>query len=213
MLIASLPNLPPTFEVERTPITRPRLRERLRMLHPQDAEVIEQVAAFLAWDRQPVDRTDEDVIERYDDLMETISNPLVRAVVNHRIDKRTIISAIRRRKAGDDPPEGVGQYVDHIRRNWSEPEFNLLGRCPWIAEFNRLIADGEVQNAERHMFNDNYTVWSRMAERYTFSFEAIILYLARWEIIDRWTSQNADTGRQRFDNMITETLGEYANLY
>jgi hypothetical protein len=39
------------------------------------------------------------------------------------------------------------------------------------------------------------------------------LYLARWEIIDRCTSRDAEAGRERFDNLITETLGDYANLY
>ena len=36
MLIASLPALPPHFEVQRDPITRPRLDERLKMLEPED---------------------------------------------------------------------------------------------------------------------------------------------------------------------------------
>jgi hypothetical protein len=212
-LIASLPNLPPRFEVDRAPITRPRLEERLRLLHPDDAKVIDQVAAFLAWDRQPLDRTDEEVIARHDELMRTISNPLLRELIDNRMDVRTIVSAVRRRRAGSPPPKGVGQWVDQIRRNWNHPEFNLQGRYPWIGEFERLTAEGNVGQAQHLMFSMRWKAWSRMAERYTFSFEAIILYLARWEIIERWTTQNAESGRQRFEQLITETLGEYVNLY
>jgi len=212
-LIASLPNLPPHFDVERTPITRPRLQERLRLLHPHDAAVIEQVTSFLAWDRQPLDRSDEEVIATYDKLMDEISNPLLRELVKGRMDSRTIVSGLRRRRAGQGPPPGVGQWVDHIRRNFHEPEFNLHGRYPWIGQLDRLLAEVDPMGAQRLLFETNYRQWSRMAERYTFSFETIILYLARWEIIDRWTSRNAAAGRERFENMITETLGEYANLF
>jgi hypothetical protein len=212
-LIASLPNLPPHFDVERTPITRPALQERLRLLHPQDAMVIEQVTSFLAWDRQPLDRSDEDVIATYDRLMQEISNPLLRELIKGRMDARTIVSALRRRRSGMPPPPGVGQWVDHIRRYFREPEFNLHGRYPWIGQLDRLLDEGDPLEAQRMLFEVNYKLWSRMAERYTFSFETVILYLARWEIIDRWTSQNASTGRERFEDLITETLGDYANLF
>ena len=53
-------------------------------------------------------------------------------------------------------------------------------------------------------------VRGNMANNFTFSFEAVLLYLARWEIVDRWTSRDADAGLVRFDQMIEETLGEYA---
>ena len=212
-LIASLPNLPSHFDVERTPITRPRLAERLQMLHPRDAAVIEQVAAFLAWDRQPLDRTDQEVIATYDKLMVQISNPVLRELVETRMDTRTISSGLRRRRAGLPPPPGVGKWVAHIRRHYNHPEFNLQGRYPWIGRMDRLTEQGDAMAAQRLLFDVNYRQWSRIAERYTFSFEAVILYLARWEIIDRWTSRDADTGRQRFEQLITETLGDYAHLF
>ncbi len=212
-LIASLPSLPPDFDVERTPITRPRLKERLDMLHPQDARVVQQVTAFLAWDRQPLDRTDEEVIDRYDRLMAEISNPLVCEVVETRMDTRTISSGLRRRRAGMPPPTGVGKWVNHIRQHYKHPEFNLQGRYSWIGPLDRMLHQGDAMGAQRLLFSVNYRLWSRMAERYTFSFEAVILYLARWEIIDRWTTRDAEKGRARFEQLITETLGDYAYLF
>ena len=212
-LIASLPHLPLHFELDRTPITRPRLNERLKLLEDADRDVIDQMSAFLVWDRQPLDRNDQEVIERYDNLMRTVSNPLVRALINTRINMRTIVSAVRRRKAGGSPPVGVGQWVDHIRRNWEHPEFRLAGRYAWIRPFQDLIDEGAAREAQRLLFSVNYRTWSRMAEHYAFSFEGLILYLARWEIIDRWTSQDANAGQQRFEKLISETLGEHANLY
>ena len=49
-----------------------------------------------------------------------------------------------------------------------------------------------------------------MAAEFTFSFEAVPLYVARWEILNRWTTRDLDTGKQRFEHLMQETLGEYA---
>lgn len=212
-LIASLPPLPPRFDVERDPISAPRLEQRLRMLEDEDAAVIDQWRGFLVWDRQPLDRTDGEFIEMYDQLMHGISNPTLREMIQIRIDTRTIISAIRRRRAGIPPPIGVGQWVEHIKRNYSEPEFNLAGHYSWIGQLDQFLATGNAMGAQRLLFGTNYRQWSRMAERYTFSFEAILLYLARWEIIDRWTSRDAEAGQKRFESILTETLGDYAQLF
>lgn len=212
-LVASLPVLPPRFEVERPPISRPRLDERLKMLHPDDAKVIEQANAFMSWDRQPVNRTDEEMVASYERLMQEISNTTLRGVIQTRLDMRTIVCAISRRRAGLPPPIGVGQWVGHIRRHFGEPEFNLSGRYPWIGPFERALDEGNATEAERLMFASNYRTWNREAQQFTFSFEVVILYLARWEVIDRWTSRNAATGKRRFETMLGETLGAYAQLY
>jgi hypothetical protein len=212
-LIASLPPLPPRFDVRRDPISAPRLEQRLRMLEKDDAAVIEQWRSFLQWDRQPLDRTDEEFIAKYDELMRNISNSTLREMIQIRIDTRTIVSAIRRRRAGMPPPQGAGQWVDHIRRNFNELEFKLAGQYSWIGQFDQLLATGDAMAAERLLLGTTYNQWSRMAEHYTFSFEAILLYLARWEIIDRWTSCDAHAGQLRFESILTETLGEYAQLF
>jgi hypothetical protein len=212
-LIASLPPLPPRFDVRRDPISALRLEQRLRMLEEDDAAIIEQWRGFVQWDRQPLDRTDEEFIAKYDELMRNISNTTLREMIQIRIDTRTIVSAIRRRRAGMPPPTGAGQWVDHIRRNYGEPEFKLAGQYSWVGAFDQLLAAGDAMGAERLLLGTNYTQWSQMAEHYTFSFEAILLYLARWEIIDRWTSGDAQAGQLRFQSILTETLGDHAQLF
>ena len=55
--------------------------------------------------------------------------------------------------------------------------------------------------------------WYKLAEHYFFSFEAVLIYLARWEIINRWLSRDAQLGQERFEQLVTESLSEYVNLY
>ena len=212
MLVASLPAMPRSFEVERVPINRIRLEDRLGMLELEDARVVGQVQDFLLWDRQPRDRTDDEVIVRYDRLMREIDNPLVRHVVSFRMDVRTIVSAIRRRRLSLPPPSGVGQWVNRIAKNWSRPDFNLGHVNPWVIELDRLLG-GDPLEDERRLLDVTWTHWSRLADRYHFSFEAVVLYLARWEIIDRWTRLDPAAGAQRFDGLVTEALGEHADIF
>jgi len=212
-LVASLPAMPRHFDVDRVPITQPRLEKRLEMLQPEDAEVVEKLRAFLLWDRQPPDRTDEEVISHYDRLMSTTANRLARHIVSFQMDVRTILSGLRRRRRGQPPPPGVGQWVDHIRKNWDHPQFKLQWEHPWIAEIDPLLDTTDCLRVERIKLSAVWDHWTKLAAHYFFSFEAVLLYLARWEIIRRWTSHDAALGRERFEQLVTESLDEYANLY
>jgi hypothetical protein len=212
MLMVSLPNLPSWFQVERVPISRTRLQDRLRMLHPQDAAVLEQVIDFLAWDRQPLDRTDDDFIAHYYKLMAHVENPLVRRLIDDRINVRTIVSALRLRRRRREPPRGVGDCVASIRRYWQHPTFNLQGRFSWIESMAKLLADEQSLAGDELLLSVIWRRWSELAQHYTFSFEAVILYLARWEIIDRWTTRDPAAGQQRFEHLLAETIGEHATL-
>ncbi|MBX3423225.1 MAG: DUF2764 family protein [Pirellulaceae bacterium] len=212
-LIASLPPLPPYFDVERAPISRARLWERLKMLAEDDAAVVQQWVDFVVWDQQSLDCTDEEFAARFAQIMDAISNPTLRRMLDIRMDIRTLVAALRHRRAGLPAPLGVGASLEHIRRNFHHPEFQLQGRFDWIGRFDALLEAGDAMGAQRLLFETNYRIWTRMSQNYTFSFEAVLLYLARWEIIDRWTSSDAQAGQERFTSMLTETLGEYAHLF
>lgn len=206
MLIASLPHMPRHFEVERVPINRIRLEERLKMLRPEDAAVVGQVQDFLLWDRQRRDRTDEEVIRHFESLMATITNPLVRHLISFRMDVRTIVGALRRRRLGLGPPSCFGKWGGHIARHWTHPQFRLERHHPWIGEVDRLLYQGDPLEVQRRVVGATWKEWRRLADEYTFTFEAILLYLARWEIVDRWVRLDSGLGRTRFEELVTEAL-------
>jgi len=211
--VASLPALPSHIDVERVPITLPRLEERLQMLEVDDLAVVDQWDRFVRWDQQLLDRTDDDVADKHRQLRQEISNETLLEMIEYRMDVRTIVAALRRRRVGMSAPTGAGQWVEHIRRNYQHPEFQLQERFGWIGKFSATLDSNDAMAAQRLLFDSNYEYWSRMNQRYTFSFEAVLLYLARWEIIDRWTSRDPQAGQERFQTILTETLGEYAHLF
>ena len=215
MLISSLPALPPRFEVDRLPITLERLQARLRMLEPEDADEIRRMLDILAWSRQVVEVTDAAVVKRYSDLMGVVTNSLVREVVGVGIDVRMIVAALRRRRHGQGAPVvGLGQWFGHIRRHFNQPDFGLGYVFPWLLPFDQLLAHEDVLTLYRRMLGETWAyVRKRMQDYDSFSFEAVVLYIARWDIVRHWQQLQADRGRVVFGALLTEAMGEYAKLY
>jgi hypothetical protein len=215
MLIASLPALPPRFDVERLPITFERLQGRLRMLEPEDAEEIERMLAVLRWGNQFEEPSDVAVVQRYNALMHDITNPLVRDVLEYAMDVRMIEVALRCRRRGLPlPTVGIGQWFEDIRLHFNQPDFKLGRVFPWIPEAERLLAQGDLLTLYRqYALGATWTYLKKRAEDYYFSFEAVVLYIARWDIIRRWQQLHAERGRAIFETLVTEALGEYANIY
>ncbi len=106
-LVASLPALPPRLATARTrrlPINRERLRERLCMLDPPDFEVIQQAEDFLEWHRQPVERTDGEVVAWHRKIVEGPYPRTLKEMVDERLSLRTLMAALRRRHLGRPAP-------------------------------------------------------------------------------------------------------------
>jgi hypothetical protein len=215
MLVSSLPALAPRFEVARLPITLERLQARLRMLEPEDADTINRMLDILAWSRQVVEMTDAAVVKRYGDLVREISNPLVREVIGVGIDMRMIITALRRRRRGlGAPVVGFGQWFGHIRRHFNQADFGLGNVLPWLRPFEQLLEQEDVLTLYRRMLGETWTcVRRRMQDYDLFSFEAVVLYIARWDMIRHWQQLQAERGRAVFEELVTEAMGEYAKLY
>jgi hypothetical protein len=215
MLIASLPALPPRFDVERLPISFERLQGRLRMLEPEDAEEIERMLAVLRWGNQFEEPNDVAVVQRYDALMHDMTHPLVRDILEYGMDMRMIAVALRCRRRGLALPRvGVGQWFDHIRHHFNQPDFKLGHVFPWIPEAERLLAQGDLLALYRqYVLGATWTYLRKRAEDYYFSFEAVVLYIARWDMIRRWQQLQAERGRAMFETLVTEALGAYANIY
>jgi hypothetical protein len=215
MLIASLPALPPHFDVERLPISFERLQGRLRMLEPEDAEELERMLAVLRWGLQFEEPNDTAVVQRYDALMHDITHPLVRDILEYGMDVRMIAVALRCRRRGLAlPAVGIGQWFEHIRLNFHQPDFKLGQVFPWIPEAERLLAQGDLLTLYRqYVLGATWTYLKKRAEDYYFSFEAVVLYIARWDIIRHWQQLQAERGRAIFETLVTEALGAYANIY
>jgi hypothetical protein len=215
MLISSLPALPTRFDVDRLPITLERLQARLRMLEPKDAEEIGRMLGVLRWSGQFVEARDTAVVRRYGELMQEITNSLVREVLAAGMNMRMIVVALRRRRQGLGPPTvGFGQWFEHLRHHFNQPDFGLGHIFPWLIPFSQLLEDGEVLTLYRRVLGETWAYVRKCTQDYdTFSFEAVVAYIARWDIIRHWQQLQPERGRAVFEALVTEAMGEYAELY
>ncbi|MCA9773807.1 MAG: DUF2764 family protein [Myxococcales bacterium] len=206
-LMASLPALPEPAQAKRTPISRPRLDQRLAMLPDEDRATVDQVEHFLRWARQPLESTDAEAIELYDTVRRTSTNAVVRELFAYRFDFRVVIAGLRARLRGWEPLTIDHPIAAQLRRNWEEPSFGLGYRFPWIESVRALLEQRDSMAVERLLL---HTAWRHLSDlelgRY-FSLEALIIYLAKWDIVARIAGHDAEAGRRRFDSLVAEAYG------
>ncbi len=217
-LVASLPPLPRLDQTDRLPITRERLAQRLSMLTPDDAQLYESAADFLAWQRQSATRSDEEMIVNFKRLEERIAVPTLQSIFDFPIDQRTIMAGLRRRFRGlpapaSGEPWGVGRYVKHIERNWDHPHFKLSAVYPWIPQARSHLEAGETLALERLLQNTLWDHVDRSVPAYDFGFSAVIVYVFKWDILDLWLSYDIEEAKIRFDELVTEVTDEQPKIF
>jgi hypothetical protein len=216
-LITSLPHQPALFTEKQTVISRIRLEIRLTMLAEDDAQLLRGVEAVLSWSRQEFELTDEEIVRRARRVLDELPEGLIRDLVLWRLEMRTLVAALRRRKAGAAAPAaheifGHGRWLAHIRRHWSEPDFGLGGVFPFAAEANRLLAADDTIGLQRLLLTEAWQQLGRIGDEHEFDLPAVIAYVLRWSIIDGWSRYDVSAASDRFDELLRDGLGEHARL-
>jgi len=210
-LLASLPAHGPLFGAKQTPLSRLRLNKRLSWLEPDDAEDLARLAALTDWHQQRFDVDDEAVVRQAEQSIGQIRNDFTRELAAWRLELRTVVAALRRRRAGGTPPSGrrrwgYGRWVPHISRHWGEPHFGLERAYPWLPEAKRLLDADDPLGLERVLLG---TVWAhleRIGAGHYFDFEAVVVYVTRWDLVARWTRYDADAALVRFEELLETAL-------
>ncbi|MEM7053006.1 MAG: hypothetical protein AAF446_00515 [Pseudomonadota bacterium] len=217
MLIASLPRPGPLFVLKQTPMSRFKLEQRLRVLTPEHAQSLKLVEQVLDWGRLRMHTRDEEVIARTRQALNELESETLCNIVKSRLELRTLIAALRMRAAGRAVPPtsrvwGYGGELARITHNWSAPDFGLSRRYPWLAEADRLIRQGDALALERIILEEAYRDLERRGGLHLFDFEAVVIYVLKWNIVDRWARQNADGASRRFDELTETGLGAFSSL-
>ncbi len=210
-LVSSLPALPHFEVATRVPINRERLERRLDMLNARDRQEVRLAEGFLTWQRQPEHRSDEEVLEAYGDVIARArSRPLI-DMVTERLRKRVIQAAARRRFRGGPPPEPDEPMGRHplaytLRRYWSRPDLGLGASERWVTEMVDLLNRGDTTGVERLLIGRS---WNMLSARMTrarprFDFEAVLVYLFQWDIVNRWVAYDSSRARERFVGLLEE---------
>jgi hypothetical protein len=208
-VVASLPHLPYFADAERLPLTRLRLEQRLRMLEAEETRQIFQ-AEFLAGWRLPAGKLGRgNIAAHYKNVLQTISQPVLREFLEYRLDMQTVIAALRLKQAGRDPQQysgtwGIGRRVKQIEAHWDAADFRLGTVYPWLLEAGNHLAASDAMALDRLLMDTVWRKLSRLDDSNPFGFEAITAFVFKWGILQAWLLRDADAAKQRFQLLIEE---------
>lgn len=211
-LMASLPALGPILVAKTAPINRVRLQARLqRMLRPEHLAEIQAAASILAWPRQAMLTTDADFVRKARKVIPTLKSEALRLLVHELLEQRSVLAALRRRHAGQDAPAageiwGYGRYVDRIRANWREADFGLGQSLKWLLPAKDKLDKADAAGLERILLEAAWRQADRLVGAHDFDFEAVALYVVRWDLLDRWTRYDAEAAAVRFGALVADAL-------
>ncbi|WP_108659900.1 hypothetical protein [Acuticoccus kandeliae] len=210
-LMASLPALGPMLAAKHAPINRDRLRARLSMLAPEHREEVDELTGLMVWSRIGLAETDAAMVLRARRLVSRLSSETLIQLVRGRMELRTTVAALRSRNAGEDAPGrdavwGYGRYVNRIRENWGQPGFGVTAAFPWILQAKDRLEKGDSAALERIILEAAWRQAAWLAAGHDFDYEAVALYLVRWNLLDRWTRYDAQAAAARFAALVDDAL-------
>lgn len=218
MLVCYLPPLPVSpFATRQAPLSRLQLDRRLALLSAEDAGQLATLESMAHWDRIPLATSEQHFLAEAQHTLHRLSRPTLREMLRWRLELRTLVGALRRRHRGLPAPGpeegfGFGQCVDAIRRHWEEPDFRLGHRHPWVSAANDQLRAGNHNGLERLLFSVVWDHYTRLAWDHHFDFEAIVLYVLRWNLIDRLTRHDAKAATQRFKALLAQGLEGHGDM-
>jgi hypothetical protein len=217
MLMASLPAIGRVLTDQAPPISEARLAERLKALLPEDREELERIREVVSWHR--LDRHEETAafVARANALLASIRGEPVRTAVRDRLEIRTLLAALRRRHAGAEAPArgeawGVGRYLETIRAHWSAPDLGVGRLFPWVAAAKQKLDAGDRIGLERIVLEAAWAAGERHLALHAFDYEAVVYYVLRWSLVDRWSRYDAEAAAERFAELLEEALADFAEL-
>ena len=217
-LMASLPYLQRPSVSQPPPLSRIRLDNRLKMLSADRAELLWAIEDVLRWSNQSMARTDAEIVAAAERLVGELNSTVLKEAVVSRMEFRTFLAALRRRHRGEEAPPpgqpwGYGRWVSHIARNWTSPAFQLDARFPWLLESKRLMDEDNFLGLEHQLVDVVWNDLERIGQGHQFDFEAVVLYVLRWDLVARWTTYSEETAQKRFAELVDSGLEALDNVF
>jgi len=216
-LVSSLPHLGKLFSRKDVPISGFRLKQRLSMLEPAHASLLREMVEVTAWAGVAGYDRDIDVILRANKVLADLAAyPDLQHLVGARMETRTLIAALRRRRdgqesAGDIENWGFGRWCAQVKANWSDPAFGLGHFMPWVGEAHQLMRAGDHIAMERLVLTQVFRQMGHYGNLHEFDFEAVAIYVLRWVIVERWSRYNEADARARLATLVASALGDKAD--
>nr|WP_086937959.1 DUF2764 family protein [Thaumasiovibrio occultus] len=214
-LLTSLPHIDSLFDSKITPISRYQLDRRLSALTFDERKTLSMIEKLMHWDKGDDEANDAELIKFATRAREQVDNKILKDLIDWRLDMRTVVAALRRKKAGEKAPAeprwSFGTRYEFIRRNWNVPYFNLQFTFPWLPDVARYMEEDQSLALEKELLSAVWQELDRLSTKVSFGFEAVVIYLLRWNLVYRWTTYDSEVAVKRFDQLVENALGSFAS--
>lgn len=223
-LLSGLPANISLFSAKKTPVSRLKLEQKLVTLEPQHQRLLTDIESVLQWGYlSPQMKHDQNKanapqpVQRIKKVLAAVTDPSLNTLVRDKLDFRSLVGALRHRH--DDPANvlsgnwTVSRFKHNIETHWQEPYFRLEHACPWLVQAKQYIENDEPLLLEKLLLK---TAWQHLsrppcgavvgAAGQEFSFYAVVIYVLKWNIVERWTRYDSKAASQRFQQLIQSGL-------
>jgi len=213
MLMASLPpHALSLWDDKNKSLSQVQLERHLTLLQPEDKQMLAKIESVLHWAKMPSIKEAKEIAKSSEQLLQSVQTPFLQEIIIWRLQIRTIIAAIRQRKLNGELAEkdegiGYGDLPRIIKKNWQIDDFALSNRFPWVNEANQLFNSNECVALEKLLLNLSWRHYEKMGQGHYFDFEAVIIYVLRWDIINRWSQNDTEKAMQQFEHLVEVALG------
>jgi len=216
-LLAGLPAHLSLFSANKPPVSRLTLEQRLKALEPHHRFLLSEIEGILQWGYFSPEMTHEFnadgsllPVEKIKAVLAAIEDHALQTLVRDKIDFRTLVGALRQRHQDvHNRPQGqwtVSRFKQNIENNWQEPCFRLEHAMPWLTEAKQFIDSDQPLALEKLLMKNAWLHLSRPLANHGFSFYAVVIYVLKWNIVERWSRYDGDLAVQRFDQLLQAGL-------
>lgn len=213
-LITSLPYNGNLFSSKEIPISRIRLDIFLNRLEEEDLRTLLKYEKIINSHATYRDIKDQIFFNKVGDFLEKISNNLIKELLTERT-KLIILIGFLRKKVLDEKieynikSETFSSFISYLKNHSELPDLGLSHKYPWIIQLIKLMKEGNSVAAERIILAFIWKYLFKISCIYEFNFEAIILYITRWNIIERWVNYNSEEAKKRMVTITDNILEDY----
>ncbi len=212
-ILTSLPHIDSLFNSRITPISRFQLDKRLSMLTAEDQRKLVAIENLLHWDHMGDDIDEHALILQADRVRASLNSQPLSNLINWRLDLRTIMAALRRKRAGLPAPTearwSFGTRYEYIRNHWSSSTLGLASAFPWVTKANEFLRNGECVALEKLILQATWDHLNQVSMKHTTDFTAVVVYVLRWNLVARWTAYDTEKARVRFRTLVEKSLGDF----
>ncbi len=213
LLMASLTaHEPDLFGHRQAPVSAFQLNKRLAWLSFEHAEQLRAIRRVLDWSEVGA-LSDAAFIQSAQSLLDRMENDFLKTLIAWRLELRTLVAAVRHKHHQPDQAMAAGNLVltafgRDILANWRQDDFGLRHRFPWLVEVNRLIRRQHYWALEKFLMNLAWRYYERQSQGHYFDFEAVVIYVLRWELRHRLIQNEGLKARQRFVELLQQQVEE-----